>query len=153
MSTVADRFLEDKMQKQRENAEKVTAESSRRSETVVAGTPVTQICTKTAWYSVKGRLNRLSYFLRIMILFPVALVGLGIMELSNEIPGILLGLAIIIYVSITGVFQEIKRLHDVGMSGWFCLIGMIPIVNAIFGLYVLFFPGDSGTNQYGDRPI
>ena len=44
------------------------------------------------------------------------------------------------------------RLHDIGMSRWACLIGLIPIVGKVFQLYLFFAPGQPGKNQYGFAP-
>ena len=42
-----------------------------------------------------------------------------------------------------------RRLHDVGKSGWFQLLALLPVIG---GLIVLFFcipDGSKETNQYG----
>jgi len=44
-----------------------------------------------------------------------------------------------------------RRMHDIGKSGWFLLLGLIPFV----GLVILYFaaqPGQAGANQYGAAP-
>ena len=45
-----------------------------------------------------------------------------------------------------------RRLHDTGRSGWWLLIGLIPLIGAI--VLIVFFVMDSqpGTNQYGPNP-
>lgn len=46
----------------------------------------------------------------------------------------------------------VRRLHDVGKSGWFYFITIIPIIGPIW-LFVLFCTaGDNGQNQYGPDP-
>jgi uncharacterized membrane protein YhaH (DUF805 family) len=45
-----------------------------------------------------------------------------------------------------------RRMHDIGKSGWFLLIGLIPLVG---GLILLFFaaqPGQTESNAYGPVP-
>ena len=37
-------------------------------------------------------------------------------------------------------------------SGWLILLMFVPIVNALFGLYMLFADGTVGPNQYGEDP-
>ena len=46
----------------------------------------------------------------------------------------------------------IRRLHDIGKSGWWLLIGFIPLIGAI--VLIVFFVKDSqpGENQYGLNP-
>jgi hypothetical protein len=50
------------------------------------------------------------------------------------------------------IAQDVKRLHDVDKSGWFLLLALIPIVNFILGLYMLFADGTVGPNRYGADP-
>jgi uncharacterized membrane protein YhaH (DUF805 family) len=48
----------------------------------------------------------------------------------------------------------IKRLHDRGKSGWFVLIGLIPILGQIWLLIEIgFLPGQRGDNRYGPDPL
>lgn len=43
-----------------------------------------------------------------------------------------------------------KRLHDIGVSGWYQLILFVPFLN--FLMFVVFFlPGTAAGNKYGDR--
>lgn len=46
----------------------------------------------------------------------------------------------------------IRRLHDIGMSGWYYLVSFIPLVGAI--LMIVWGVRDSqpGSNQYGPNP-
>jgi len=54
----------------------------------------------------------------------------------------------LIYFSIT---FGIRRLHDIDKSGWWILLLLIPIVNIIFGLYILFAKGTEGVNRFGPQ--
>ena len=45
----------------------------------------------------------------------------------------------------------VRRLHDVGKSGWWYFIVFIPIVN-FWLLYLLCRDGDHGENSYGNNP-
>ena len=46
----------------------------------------------------------------------------------------------------------IRRLHDVGKSGWFYLIGFIPIINLWPAALILFVDSEPHTNQWGEDP-
>ena len=56
---------------------------------------------------------------------------------------------------IPSIAVSIRRLHDTGRSGWWFLLGVIPVVNLI-GIFVLlfFYVQDSqpGENEYGPNP-
>ena len=47
----------------------------------------------------------------------------------------------------------IRRWHDLGKSGWFTLLLLIPLVNLIVAIYLWVKKGDEGPNQYGDDPL
>ncbi len=46
----------------------------------------------------------------------------------------------------------IRRLHDTDKSGWFILIGLIPVVGGIILLVLLALPGNDGDNRFGAPP-
>lgn len=45
-----------------------------------------------------------------------------------------------------------RRLHDVGKSGWFLLIGLIPLIGAIWLLVLALTDSQPGDNKYGPNP-
>lgn len=51
-----------------------------------------------------------------------------------------------------GLAVSVRRMHDTGRSGWFVLVGLIPLVGWI--LLLVWYCTDSayGTNQYGPNP-
>ena len=53
---------------------------------------------------------------------------------------------------IPGLAVAVRRLHDVGKSGWFYFIILIPLVGAIWLLVLFFTEGNQGDNQYGSDP-
>ena len=49
----------------------------------------------------------------------------------------------------------VRRLHDIGKSGWWILIGIIPIVNFVGGFVLLYFfilDSQFEANEYGPSP-
>lgn len=46
----------------------------------------------------------------------------------------------------------VRRLHDIGKSGWSMLIALIPIIGAFILLFWEIKDGDKITNQYGESP-
>jgi uncharacterized membrane protein YhaH (DUF805 family) len=52
-------------------------------------------------------------------------------------------------VLVPSIAVGIRRLHDIGKSGWFLLIGLIPIVGFIILIVWAATDSQRGTNQYG----
>ena len=50
---------------------------------------------------------------------------------------------------IPGLALNIRRLHDIGRSGWWCLIMLVPVIGAILYLIMLFKDSYPGTNRFG----
>jgi uncharacterized membrane protein YhaH (DUF805 family) len=47
---------------------------------------------------------------------------------------------------------SVRRLHDVGMNGWWVLIGLVPYVGAIVLLIFCCLDSQKGSNKYGGNP-
>lgn len=75
------------------------------------------------------------------------------MSIASESSGF--GLFTVVYMLATflpslGVL--FRRLHDTGRSGWWWLIGLIPIIGAIVLLIFLLEDSQANSNQYGPNP-
>jgi uncharacterized membrane protein YhaH (DUF805 family) len=68
-------------------------------------------------------------------------LGYGFIYLLYNLAVVILGLAV-----------GVRRLHDVGKSGWFILIVLIPVIGAIWLLVLLCMEGNLGQNKYGTNP-
>jgi uncharacterized membrane protein YhaH (DUF805 family) len=55
-------------------------------------------------------------------------------------------------VLLPGLAVGVRRLHDVGKSGWMMLIGLIPLVGAIWLLVLACTDSQAGTNKWGENP-
>lgn len=105
---------------------------------------------KNKYFPTKRRINRKPYFWRGMMLGLVVLVGY---ILSMSIVLAIIGVPMILLAMISSTMIAICRLHDLNKSGWWIIIGYIPYVNIIVGLYLLFVKGTNGTNKYGEDPL
>ena len=47
---------------------------------------------------------------------------------------------------------SIRRMHDIGKSGWWILISLIPIAGPIWALVLLCTDSNPGQNMYGPNP-
>jgi uncharacterized membrane protein YhaH (DUF805 family) len=52
-------------------------------------------------------------------------------------------------VLIPSLAVAVRRLHDTGRSGWWLLIGLIPVIGAIVLLVFLVMDSQPGDNEYG----
>lgn len=55
-------------------------------------------------------------------------------------------------VLLPGLAVGVRRLHDVGKSGWMMLIGLIPLIGAIWLLVLVCTDSQVGTNKWGENP-
>lgn len=54
---------------------------------------------------------------------------------------------------VPGIAVAVRRLHDIGRSGWWLLLGLIPLIGALVLLYWMCCRGTSGTNRFGPDPF
>ena len=79
----------------------------------------------------------------------IAQIGLTIVDSALGTPLMLLVLALM-PASITAA---IRRMHDIGKSGWWLLISFIPLIGGLVLLYWFIFDGGQPhANQYGAVP-
>jgi uncharacterized membrane protein YhaH (DUF805 family) len=45
-----------------------------------------------------------------------------------------------------------RRLHDIGKSGWYMLIWLVAVIGWVIMIYWAVQPGQPNTNQYGQEP-
>ena len=55
-------------------------------------------------------------------------------------------------VLLPGIAVCVRRLHDIGKNGWYCLIYLIPLIGTIWLIVLMCKEGQSGANQYGPDP-
>lgn len=66
--------------------------------------------------------------------------------------GPLLGLFWLVTL-IPSLAVAVRRLHDTDRSGWWLLIGLIPLIGAIVLLVFMIQSGTRGSNSYGPDPL
>lgn len=114
---------------------------------------------KELFFTSKGRLNRKSYIYRSLFLSLVLCVVQGVLTFAtNTIDALELLFAVVafgfsLFSFVSNIMMDVRRLHDLDLSGWWMLLMLVPLVNIFFALYMLFFKGTDGPNQYGDDPL
>jgi uncharacterized membrane protein YhaH (DUF805 family) len=103
-----------------------------------------------------GRARRKEYWMFALFNFIFAVVAMILDNvLGTAFEGVGYGLFYILYVLavlIPGLAVSVRRLHDVGKSGWMILIGLIPIIGWIWLLVLMVTDSKPGENQYGPNP-
>lgn len=96
-----------------------------------------------------GRSQRAEYwyFFLLNILISIALSIVGNM-LDLKIIGSIYSLAVFIPSIAVGV----RRLHDIGKSGWMILISLIPLIGWIWLIVLFATDSTPGANEYGPNP-
>lgn len=56
-------------------------------------------------------------------------------------------------VIVPNIAVGVRRLHDTGRSGWWILIGLIPLIGTLILLYFYIQPSEQGDNAYGPAPV
>ena len=106
-----------------------------------------------------GRLNRKPYILRGLLVGITSSIlsnVMGVMAESSSLALNLVSLVLLVVVlalCVVSVMLMIRRWHDLGKSGWFSLLLLVPLVNFVVGLYLWVKKGDDGPNQYGEDPL
>ncbi len=97
----------------------------------------------------EGRDNRPQYWYFYLFNLTIIII-LAIVDnsLENEILVSLYSLVIFLPNLAIGV----RRLHDIGKSGWWLLISLIPIVGWIWIIVLLATKGEDKPNKYGSVP-
>lgn len=105
---------------------------------------------KNKYFQFDGRTSRREFWSFVLINFLIAL-ALGIVDNILNTNGILGGIYSLA-VLLPGLGLSVRRLHDLGKSGWLLLLTLIPIVGLIL-IYWFILPGQEGANEYGEAPV
>jgi len=100
-------------------------------------------CVRDKYADFNGRAGRSEFWW-----FALACVAVGFVFsiLHLDLIGMLVNLALLIPSLAVGA----RRLHDIGKSGWWILIGLIPLIGGLILLYFAVLPSSDGSNDYGE---
>jgi uncharacterized membrane protein YhaH (DUF805 family) len=109
------------------------------------------------YFEFSGRSTRMQYWM--FALFST-LLGVGAVFADRYVNGVPLdGRSwgpLLVFVSlvhaIPGITITVRRLHDIGRSGWWYFITLIPIIGSIVLLVWMCWPSDDYANDYGEHP-
>ena len=102
-----------------------------------------------------GRARRTEYWMYILFNFIFSMVAFSIDLVVGVATGFGFALLFFLYSLgsiIPSLAVAVRRLHDTGRSGWWFLIGGIPLLGAIILIVFYAQAGQSGANKYGPDP-
>lgn len=109
-------------------------------------------------FAVEGRATRFDYWVRWAVPYFIGALIAAFLDdgLGTVNPAGGLGVIMVIYF-IAAIWPNlavsIKRCHDRGRSGWFILVGLIPILNIWVLVELGFLRGTTGANRFGPDPL
>ena len=113
-----------------------------------------EVLKKYAVFGGRARRREYWYFFLFNTLFSIVLAVLdGNNGTIGQDSGIgMFGGLYTVGVLIPSVAVGVRRLHDIGKSGWWMLVCLVPLLGFIAIVVFLSRDGDPGGNQYGPNP-
>ena len=96
-----------------------------------------------------GRARRSEYWMFFLFNMIASMVLFAVDAVAGTI---FLGTIYAVAAFIPGLAVTVRRLHDTGKSGWWLLIGLIPVIGTIALIVFMFQDSQPGDNQYGPNP-
>lgn len=112
------------------------------------------VLKKYATFTGRATRSEYWYFVLFSAIISLVLVLLDKMTGTYDVQsgmGILSGVYSLA-VLIPSVAVSVRRLHDIGRSGWWLLLAFIPLIGALVILYFSLQVSQPMTNQYGENP-
>ena len=99
-------------------------------------------------FSFDGRVRRTEYWVMVIAISIVNTIAAFMLRGNGLL--VALGVLIILLTIIPGLTTSVKRWHDRDKSGWWILIGLIPLIGGIWALVEQgFLRGTDGDNRFG----
>ena len=107
-----------------------------------------------ATFSGRARRSEYWYFVLFNMIFAIVAFVLDNVfgtAIEGGVYGLIYGLYLLA-VWLPGLAVAVRRLHDIGKSGWMFLIGLIPLIGPIWLLVLFCTDSQQGTNKWGENP-
>ncbi|MDY0415686.1 MAG: DUF805 domain-containing protein [Gammaproteobacteria bacterium] len=107
-----------------------------------------------AIFSGRARRKEYWYFILFNLIISIVLAAIdGAMGSYSAGTGMgLLGSVYTLAILLPGIGVSIRRLHDTGRSGWWMLVGFVPLIGVLVLLVFMAQDSKPGQNQYGANP-
>jgi len=122
-----------------------------------ASTETTTLTMKEILFSFNGRIPRKTYwysFLCIIVASFVFMFLVALLTAGNETAISVITLIFYIPLMWVSLAVQVKRWHDRNKSGWWVLIGLVPVIGGIWALIENgFLAGDEAENRFGKPTV
>lgn len=98
----------------------------------------------------QGRARRKEYWMFFLFNFLITIL-LSVIEMMLGLDGILSGLYGL-FALLPSIAVNVRRLHDIGRTGWWMLLSFIPVIGLIVLLVFAMLDSEQGENKYGPNP-
>ena len=101
-----------------------------------------------------GRSRRKEYWM-FMLFNVIIILGLVFITSALSVDEDFVAIPMATYflaIIIPSIAVTVRRLHDIGKSGWYILIRFIPIIGSIWLIALLCYDSEYRTNKYGLNP-
>ena len=109
----------------------------------------------------RGRSRRSEYWWiqLFLVITNLAVAAIDLVLMNGDIDrfvanggGGIVGLVWILVTIVPALAVLVRRLHDTGKSGWWALIGFVPLIGGIVLLVFTVLDSDAGDNKFGVSP-
>lgn len=80
------------------------------------------------------------------------IVSLLLAFIDGALGTAVIGIIYMLAVFVPNIALAVRRLHDIGKSGWWLLVGFVPVVGIFVLLYFYIKEGDAEANAFGAVP-
>lgn len=106
---------------------------------------------KYATFSGRSRRSEYWQFFLVYVVILVAASAVDTMLIADDGMGALTGL-VAFGLLLPSLAVTVRRFHDIGKSGWWFFINLVPVVGPLLLLYFMAQDGQAQENAYGPNP-
>jgi len=104
------------------------------------------------YFTLKGRASRSEYWWFVLYSFIIGIVLMTVLSSfmeTIETAQLVSALILLFVTGIPSITAQVRRLHDIGRSGWWYWLCLIPFIGSIILIILSVQPSD-GPNEYGE---
>lgn len=123
------------------------------------GTAIKALWSNYSNFKARARRSEYWFIQLFLVLTNVAVAAIDLALMNGDVDrfianggGGIVGLIWILATIVPAIAVLIRRLHDTNRSGWWALIGLVPLVGAIVLLVFTVEDSNKGVNKYGASP-